>query len=280
VRPLSGRIQMGTDYIALEISGLNRRFTDGDLCWQWMRSGDTDRSVVVLDCSDFQVKQGEILGVLGAEGSGRSDLMHSVAALLVADEGRITVSRPCLLQDRMAVKRLINRVLADGARFRKLTPLESLIYGARLYCLGEHEARRCAMEVLKRAGLDEESIYRPVEDLGPDVQQKVAVICAAFTQPAFLLLDEPAAGLPAESKQELRLFLEELRDVYNATVLLSTRDAQEADVLCDRVAVMEGGQIVALDTPAGLKALVSRHNGHIPTLADAFVELTGKQLVQ
>ena len=74
--------------------------------------------------------------------------------------------------------------------------------------------------------------------------------------------------------------MEELRDVHDATILLTTHDMQEADALCDRIAILDEGQIVALDTPAGLKALVPRTNGHDPTLEDVFMELTGKQLVK
>ena len=74
--------------------------------------------------------------------------------------------------------------------------------------------------------------------------------------------------------------MRELRETHDATILLTTHDMQEADALCDRIAILDEGQIVALDTPAGLKALVPRTNGHDPTLEDVFMALTGKQLVK
>lgn len=273
---------MGTmDYIALEVSGLTKQVVkDDNLRQLGKRDSDAHKPVVALDCGQFQVRYGEILGVLGGDRSGKSALVRSVGDLLVADDDRITVSGHQLLQDKVAVRRLINRVLADASRFNKLTPMEWLIYGARLYCLGKRKARERVLEVLGQVGLDEEDIFRPLEELSPCMQQRVAAACASLTQPVFLLLDEPTAGLTFHSKGEMQSFLGELRDVYNATILLTTRDVGEADALCDRVAILHQGQIVALDTPAGLRGLVPRTNGHVPTLAEVFVALTGKQLVQ
>ena len=246
----------------------------------YRRQDDLCRSAVALYCGHFQVRRGEVFGVLGTDDSDKTALVHDVATLLSADDGRITISGHGVLLDEVAVKRLINRVLTDTTLFKRLTPVENLIYGARLYRLGEERARECALEILQRMGLDREDILRPIGKLSPSVQQRVADACASLTQPVFLLLDEPTTGLPAGSKQEVRCLIEELRDVYNATILLTTRDGWEADTLCDRVAILDDGQIVALDTPAGLKTLVPCTNGHAPTLEDVFCELTGEQLIQ
>lgn len=267
------------DYIALEVSGLTKQFVKDDNL-RWRRNGDIHKSVVALDCGSFQVWYGEILGILGSNDSGLSALVRSIADRLVADGGRVTVSGRNVLRDEMAVKRLINRVLADAVLFNELTPMQILIYGARLYGLGEQTARGCAWEILKQIGLDEQVIFCPLEGLSACTQQKVVAACASLTQPAFLLLNEPTTGLPAWNKYKVQSLMEELRDVYNATILLTTRDVWEADALCDRIAILDDGQIVALDTPAGLKGLVPRTNGHVPTLKDVFVKLTGKQLLQ
>lgn len=267
---------MGTmDYIALEISSLNRHTIKDDQSRQdGNRNSDARQSAVALDCDGFQVWHGEIFGILGADSSGKTALVRCFADRLLADERRITISGQGVLRDETAVKRLINRVLADASLFQKLTPLENLLYGARLYSLGEQAARACAVEVLKQMGLDEETISRPVGELSACVQQKVAAACASLTQPVFLLLDEPTKGLPPTSKREVQSFMEELRDAYNATILLTTRDVWEAETLCDRVAILNEGQIVAVGTPAGLKELVPQTDGHTPTLEDVLVGLT------
>ncbi|MFN2226561.1 MAG: ABC transporter ATP-binding protein, partial [Anaerolineae bacterium] len=95
-----------------------------------------------------------------------------------------------------------------------------------------------------------------------------------------LLLDEPTTGLDPRSKREVQAFVLELRDTHDATILLTTHDMHEAEALCDRIAILDEGRVVALDTPAGLKRLVPRQNGHEPTLEDVFMSLTGKQLIK
>jgi ABC-2 type transport system ATP-binding protein len=158
--------------------------------------------------------------------------------------------------------------------------MENLLYGARLYGLGAREIRKRVLEVLGRLGLKKEAIFRPMEEMSRGMQQKVAIARAFLTQPILLLLDEPTTGLDPRSKREVQAFVEELRDTHDATILLTTHDMQEADALCDRIAILDEGRIVALDTPAGLKGLVPAINGHYPTLEDVFIELTGKRLVE
>jgi ABC-2 type transport system ATP-binding protein len=158
--------------------------------------------------------------------------------------------------------------------------MENLLYGARLYGLGAAEARERAVKILKRLGLKKDVIFSPMEEMSRGMQQKVAAARAFLTQPILLLLDEPTTGLDPRSKREVQAFLTELCDTHDTTILLTTHDMQEADALCDRIAILDEGRIVALDTPAGLKARVSGSNGHQPTLEDVFLELTGKQLVE
>jgi ABC-2 type transport system ATP-binding protein len=235
---------------------------------------------VAVDAVSFEVRRGEVFGILGPNGSGKSTLVRCVATLLLSDEGQVTVFGHDVLQEEMAVKQLINRVSVEASFFKKLTPMENLLYGARLYGLEGKDARKRALEVLKRLGLKEEAIFRPMEEMSRGMQQKVAIARAFLTQPILLLLDEPTTGLDPRSKREVQAFVEELRDSHDATILLTTHDMQEADALCDRIAILDEGRIVALDTPAGLKTLVPSVNGHDPTLEDVFMELTGKQLVK
>lgn len=273
---------MGTiDYIALEVLGLKQQLIKNESPHQRQEHGsDAHQSGVVLDCGSFQVRRGEVLGILGTDSADKSALVRDVAGLLAADDGRIVVSGQSVLRDETAVRRLINRVLADTPLFKRLTPVENLIYGARLYRLGEEKARECALEILEQIGLDEDDVLRATGQLSLSAQRKVAEACASLTQPALLLLNEPTKGLSTGSKQEMQSFIEELRDVYNATILLTTGDVGEADTICDRVAILDDGRIVALDTPTGLRTLVPRANGHPPTLEDVLQELTGGQLVQ
>jgi ABC-2 type transport system ATP-binding protein len=179
----------------------------------------------------------------------------------------------------MAVKRLINRVSVDAALFKKLSALENLTYAARLYGLDARQAQEEATEILAKLGIARDRVRSPLEDMSRGMQQKVAIARALLTTPALLLLDEPTTGLDPRSKREVQRFVLQLREMHDTTVLLTSHDMDEADRLCDRIAILDEGQIVALDTPAGLKATVERTNGHEPTMEEAFMALTGKRLV-
>jgi ABC-2 type transport system ATP-binding protein len=235
--------------------------------------------ITAVDHVSFTVQPREIFGVLGPNGSGKSTLIRLLSTLLLPDEGTIKVFGLDIEKDEMAVKRLINRVSVEAAFFKKLSPKENLLYGARLYGVSGKEADLKARAILKRLGLRESSYTSPMEDMSRGMQQKVAIARAFLTQPVVLLLDEPTTGLDPRSKLEVQSFVNELRDVHNATILITTHDMNEADALCDQIAILDDGKIVALDTPAGLKQMINR-NGHEPTLEEVFMRLTGKELVE
>lgn len=235
--------------------------------------------ITAVNDVSFTVQRREIFGVLGPNGSGKSTLIRLLSTLLLPDEGHISVFGFDVDKDEMQVKHLINRVSVDAAFFKKLSPRENLLYGARLYGVSGKEADRKAREILKRLGLRESSYSSPMEDMSRGMQQKVAIARAFLSQPIVLLLDEPTTGLDPRSKLEVQSFVNELRDVHDATIVITTHDMNEADAICDRIAILDEGRIVALDTPAGLKQQINR-NGHEPTLEDVFMELTGKELVE
>lgn len=227
----------------------------------------------------FRVKPKEIYGILGPNGSGKSTLIRLLCTLLIPDSGRVTVYGYDVVKDEMKVKRLINRVSVEAAFFKKLSPQENLLYGARLYGVGGQEADEKARAILKRLGLRESSYTEPMEDMSRGMQQKVAIARAFLSQPIVLLLDEPTTGLDPRSKHEVQEFVLELRNDHDATIILTTHDMGEAEALCDRIAILDDGRIVAEDTPAGLKRMVTRPDGQEPNLEEVFMSLTGKQLV-
>ena len=236
-------------------------------------------AVVAVDHVSFTIREGEIFGVLGPNGSGKSTLIRLIATLLLPDSGYIRVFGEDVVRHPMQVQRLINRVSVDASFFKKLSPMENLIYGARLYGLEGGETRRKVVEILTRLGLEKKSIYQPMEEMSRGMQQKVAIARALLTRPQVLLLDEPTTGLDPRSKRDVQEVIRELNRESRTTILLTTHDMQEAENLCDRIAILDGGVIVALDTPVRLKTLIPQ-NGHEPTLEDVFLELTGKRLVK
>ncbi len=234
---------------------------------------------VAVDHVSFAVREAEIFGVLGPNGSGKSTLIRLIATLLLPDAGSITVFGHDVVSQSMQVQRLINRVSVEASFFKKLSPMENLLYGARLYGMEGKETRRKVVEILTRLGLDRQTIGQPMEEMSRGMQQKVAIARALLSQPRLLLLDEPTTGLDPRSKREVQAVIRELNEQHGTTILLTTHDMGEAEALCHRIAIVDNGKIVALDTPVALKKLIPR-NGHEPTLEEVFLELTGTQLVK
>lgn len=266
--------------VALNIAHTTKTFAgEGNGSWlARFRGNGQKKPMIALQDVSLRVQRREIFGILGPNGSGKSTLVRLAATLLIPDAGHITIFGHDVQREEMQVKRLINRVSVDAAFFKKLSPMENLMYAARLYGLGAREAREQIIEILNRLGIKTDGIYRPLEDMSRGMQQKVAIARAFLTAPILLLLDEPTTGLDPRSKREVQEFILEVRRDHDTTVLLTTHDMNEADALCDRIAIIDNGQIVALDTPAELKAMVTPTNDHEPTLEDVFMELTGKSL--
>jgi ABC-2 type transport system ATP-binding protein len=205
-------------------------------------------------------------------------LFGRVSPVRPLDSGRIEVLGHDVGRDEMAVKRLINRVSVDAAFFKKLSPHENLAYAARLYGMDAKEARIQVIGILARLGIGPKRLDRPVEQMSRGMQQKVAIARALLTSPTVLLLDEPTTGLDPRSKLDVQAFIEEVRDTHDATIVLTTHDLAEAERLCDRIALINDGRIVAEGTPDELKAMVERDYGKDPTLESVFMTFTGKSL--
>jgi ABC-2 type transport system ATP-binding protein len=242
------------------------------------RPGRRKKVVTAVDDVSMRVERGEVYGILGANGGGKSTLVRLVSTLLTLDSGRIEVFGYDVTRDEMAVKRLINRVSVDAAFFKKLSPYENLVYAARLYGLPARDARREAERILARLGIARTRLGEPLEQMSRGMQQKVAIARAILTSPTLLLLDEPTTGLDPRSKLEVQAFIEDLREHHDATVLLTTHDLAEAERLCDRLAILDRGQLVVEGTPDELKARVQREHGLPPTLDSVFMTWTGRSL--
>jgi ABC-2 type transport system ATP-binding protein len=253
---------------ALLIEGVTKRFT----------VGRKRKPVTAIANVSMRLERGDIHGILGANGSGKSTLIRLVSGLLTLDEGRVEVFGHDIERDEMAVKRLINRVSVDAAFFKKLSPIENLLFAARLYGLNASNARLEATAILGRLGIAQKRVDRPVEQMSRGMQQKVAIARALLTSPSLLLLDEPTTGLDPRSKLDVQSFVEELRATHDATIVLTTHDLDEAKRLCGRITILDGGRVVAEDSPAGLIAAEATRTGTDATLHDVFMTYTGRSL--
>ncbi len=242
------------------------------------RVGRKKRPVKAINNVSLRIERGEIYGVLGANGSGKSTLIRLFSTLLTLDSGTAEIFGKDVQRDEMAVKQMINRVSVDAAFFKKLSPFENLAYAAKLYGMPAASARTEAIRILARLGISEKRLGRPLEQMSRGMQQKVAIARALLTSPILLLMDEPTTGLDPRSKLEVQAFVEELRDTHDATIVLTTHDMAEAERLCDRIGIIDGGRIVVEDTPDHLKALVASDHGLEPTMENVFMTFTGKSL--
>ncbi len=234
--------------------------------------------VTAISHVSMRLERGDIHGVLGSNGSGKSTLIRLICGLLTLDEGRVEVFGHDIVREEMAVKRLINRVSVDAAFFKKLSPMENLLFAARLYGLDGPTAKREAVTILARLGISEKRIDRPIEQMSRGMQQKVAIARALLTSPTLLLLDEPTTGLDPRSKLDVQAFIEELRETHDATIVLTTHDLAEAERLCGRITILNDARVVAEDTPLGLKTLIRDRVDGPATLEDVFMTYTGKSL--
>jgi ABC-2 type transport system ATP-binding protein len=239
--------------------------------------GRKRRPVTAIGDVSLRLERAGTIGILGANGSGKSTLIRLVSGLLTLDEGRVEVFGHDIEREEMTVKRLINRVSVDAAFFKKLSPMENLLFAARLYGIDPAKARLEAVRITERLGIASKRLGRPVEQMSRGMQQKVAIARALLTSPALLLLDEPTTGLDPRSKLDVQAFIEEIRTSHDASIVLTTHDLDEADRLCDRITVLNDGRAVVQDTPAGLKELV-RGQGQEPTLHNVFMTYTGRSL--
>jgi ABC-2 type transport system ATP-binding protein len=240
--------------VAIEASGLVKDFEKGRrTIWQRLRrEPDRREKFRAVDCIDLRVEEGEVFGILGPNGAGKTTTMRMLATLLEPTSGTATVLGYDLATESREIRRRLGAVLSgERSLYWKLTARENLEYFAALYHVPPRETRRRIDEILEVVHLtDRADDY--VEKFSTGMRQRLVLARALLPAPSLLLLDEPTVGLDPQAARDLRERVIKLRD-DGRTVLLTTHYMEEADQLCDRIAIVDHGRIVALDTPAGLK---------------------------
>jgi ABC-2 type transport system ATP-binding protein len=248
---------------ALEVHNLRKEFVRRD-------GARGRRRVEALRGVSFDVARGECVAILGPNGSGKSTLVRLLATLLLPDGGSARVFGHDAFRETRAVRRLVNRVSVEASFFKKMSAVENLSYAARFYGLRASETREEIPKILRRVGFPDGRRGDPMEHLSRGMQQKVALARALLTAPILLLLDEPTTGLDPRSKQEVQVFIQEVRAEHDATVLLCTHDLAEAETLADRVGILDNGELLCLEPADELKA---RYGA--ATLEEAFFAASG-----
>jgi ABC-2 type transport system ATP-binding protein len=263
----------------LEVCNVTKTFKTGRLKKLVSRSQRRKLVRPAVDDVSFRVGDGEIYGVIGANGSGKSTLIRILSTLLLPDAGEVRVFGRDAVNDPESVRPLLNRVSADPSFFRPMSALENLLFFGRAYGLEGAEVRQRSDAILRRLGLGEEHAREPMLHLSRGQQQKVAVARAFLSRPHLMLLDEPTTGLDPRSKRDVQSFVAEVRRDAGVTILITTHDMNEAELLCDRIGFISGGRLVAEGTPLALRRQVS---GGRPLdqvdMETVFMELTGRSI--
>ncbi|HKW78045.1 MAG TPA: ABC transporter ATP-binding protein [Candidatus Limnocylindria bacterium] len=242
---------------AVEAHALTKVFERGRrTVWQRLR-GEPDRRqrFTAVDAIDLTVDVGEIFGVLGPNGAGKTTTMKMLATLLEPTSGEARVFGIDVSAHPREVRGRIGAMLSgERSLYWKLTGRENLEYFAALYHVPPRETRSRIAGVLSAVSLgDRADDY--VERYSTGMRQRLALARALLPDPPLLLLDEPTVGLDPQASRDLRDRVRELKRA-GRTVLLTTHYMEEADQLCDRVAIIDHGRIVALDAPAALKRTI------------------------
>lgn len=225
----------------------------------------------------FDIKKGEIFGILGPNGAGKTTTLEMIETLREIDGGSITVDGLDVTKNAQKIKYIIGVQPQSPAFMDKVKLTEQLQQLASAY-----GAKVNAKKLLEEVGLaDKAGAY--VEQLSGGQKQRFSIVASLVHEPKVFFMDEPTTGLDPQARRNLWELIQQTRD-KGVTILLTTHYMEEAELLCDRVAIMDNGKIVAIDTPKNLvKKLLSKgfkKAQHVEqaNLEDVFIDMTGKEL--
>lgn len=213
--------------------------------------GKTYGGVTAIEDISFQVYSGEIFGLLGPNGAGKSTTLRILITVLPPTTGRATVLGYDVVRDAERVRHLIGYVPQERAVDRFLTGREHLLLLGALYHLAKDEVSRRITEILKLVDLEPKA-DQPVRTYSGGMKRKLDLACGLLANPKVLFLDEPTLGLDVKSRLRIWDYVRQLK-ARGITVVMTTNYLDEADQLCDRVAIIDGGRIKALGSPTELK---------------------------
>ncbi|MFW6126265.1 MAG: ABC transporter ATP-binding protein [Chloroflexota bacterium] len=222
----------------------------------------------------FDIRKGEIFGLLGPNGAGKTTTIRILSTVLEPDRGRVIIGGHSIKRKPEAVRRLIGVCPQELALYEELSAMDNLVFFGRMVGLSGREARKQALARLRLVGLRGRRKGR-IDKFSGGMKRRVNLAISLMGHPRLLFLDEPTVGIDPQSRNNIYETIKGLRK-RGMTVLYTTHYMDEADRLCDRVAIMDGGRIIALDSPLALRSSVGPPES--VTLEDVFLKLTGRSL--
>ena len=213
--------------------------------------------VVALDQVSLEIPEGEIHGLLGPNGAGKTTLVKILATVLIPTSGRARVLGHDVVEDTKSVRPLIGIVFGgERGLYWRLTGRQNLEYWGALYKLSSRLTRERAQKLLERVGLTDKADQR-VEEYSRGMKQRLHLARGLMGNARVLFLDEPTTGMDPIAARDFRSLINELRG-EGRTILLATHDMVEAEIVCDRVTLIDRGKIVATESPRSLGRVISR----------------------
>ncbi len=226
-----------------------------------------------VDGIDFEISRGECFGLLGPNGAGKTTTVKMLTCALPLSGGDIVVEGMSVNKDPRGVKYILGVCPQEVNLDPDFSVLKNLIVYSRYFDIPYAEAKNRAEELINRFHLYDK-LERPIEDLSGGLKKRLLMARALINRPKVLVLDEPTTGLDPQSRRQI---WEEVRGMKNngLTTLLTTHYIEEAELLCDRLVIIDAGKIVEHGTP---KELIQKHLDGKGNLEDVFLKLTGKHL--
>ena len=212
-----------------------------------------------VDGISFSVEHGEIFALLGPNGAGKSTLIRMLTTLLPATSGTATICGNDVVKEADAVRRLIGVIPQAMTSDMELSVEENLLIYAKLYGVPRERRKRLMTDLIEAVELTK-WIDKPVKNLSGGMRRRVEIARGLVHEPRVFFLDEPTTGLDPVSRVAVWEMLRQLKESRDLTVLITTHYMDEADKLCDRIAIIDHGKLVALDSPMKLKASISGSN--------------------
>jgi len=218
--------------------------------------------LVAVDHVNLEIKRGELFGLLGPNGAGKTTLINMLCTILPPTEGSAKIWGHDVVKEPDDVRRSIGVVFQDPTLDDRLTGRENLDFHARMYGMPKEVRRQRADELLELVGLERQGDDL-VRTYSGGMRRRLEIARGLMHHPKVLFLDEPTLGLDPQTRRAIWDYIQKLNRKEDITILLTTHYMEEADYLCDRVGIIDGGKIIALDRPSKLKA---RLKGDIVTL--------------
>ncbi|MCM1990486.1 ABC transporter ATP-binding protein [Oceanirhabdus seepicola] len=225
----------------IEVKGLIKKFKD----------------VTALDCVDFSVKEGEIIGLLGPNGAGKSTFINILCGLISSDKGEAKIFGKDINKEIRKIKGDIGVVPQDIAIYGDLTAYENVKFFASLYGIRGKKAHECVMEALKFVELDDKAKLKPSTFSG-GMKRRLNIACAIAHSPKLIFMDEPTVGIDPQSRNHILQSVKKLNE-NGVTVVYTSHYMEEVEEICERVFILDQGKVIAQGNKEELTALVTEY---------------------